>query len=55
VFDLPIDARSPRLDIREGYGIDHVIEALLVDDEDSVLHKRSYFSLTEAGQTAAVK
>jgi len=55
VFDVPIDIRNPRLDVREGYGIDHVIEAVLIDDEDSVLHKRSYFSLTESAQTAAVK
>jgi hypothetical protein len=45
VFDVPTDAADPRLDIREGYGIDHVIEAVLVDDEDSLLHRRKYFDL----------
>ena len=55
VFDLPEDVASPRLDIREGYGIDHVIEALLVDDEDSVLHKRAYFRLEAPGETAAIE
>ncbi|HKP70785.1 MAG TPA: DUF4352 domain-containing protein [Pyrinomonadaceae bacterium] len=55
VFDLPVDIASPRLDIREGYGIDHVIESLLVDDEDSVLHKRAYFKLEASAQTAAIK
>jgi hypothetical protein len=55
VFDLPEDVSAPRLDIREGYGIDHVIEALLVDDEDSVLHKRAYFKLESSGKTAAIK
>lgn len=55
VFDLPGDIQNPRLDIREGYGIDHTIEALLVDDEDSVLHKRNYFKLMEPAQTAAVQ
>ena len=43
VFDLPADVKNPRLDIREGFGIDHVIEAVLVDDEDSVLHKRKFY------------
>ena len=47
VFDLPGDVQNPRLDMREGYGIDHLIEAVLVDDEDSIFHKRNYFSLSE--------
>lgn len=47
VFDLPADAENPRLDLREGYGIDHAIETILVGDEDSVLHKRNYFNLGE--------
>jgi len=47
VFDLPADVIYPRLDIRDGYGIDHLIEAVLVDDEDSVLHKRQFFELQE--------
>jgi hypothetical protein len=55
VFDLPLDAKNPRLDIREGYGIDHAIEAILVDDEDSLWHKRNYFKLEEQAQTASVK
>jgi hypothetical protein len=45
VFDLPLNVSDPRLDIREGYGIDHVIEAVLVDDEDSIFHRRNYFDL----------
>ena len=55
VFDLPIDANYPRLDIREGYGIDHAIEAVLVDDEDSIFHKRNYFVLAQQSHTAGVK
>lgn len=51
VFDLSVDVQNPRLDISEGYGIDKVIEAVLVDDEDSILHRRVYFEL--AGQTVA--
>jgi len=55
VFDLPVDVKNPRLDIREGNGIDHAIEAMLIDDEDSILHKRSYFRLREQTNTASVK
>ena len=36
VFDLPVDVNEPWLDIREGYGIDHLIEAFLIGDEDSM-------------------
>jgi len=53
VFDLPANAEIPRLDIRDGYGIDHVIEAVLVDDEDSILHKRNYFALSEPRSAAS--
>lgn len=45
VFDLPVRVSNPRLDIREGYGIDHLIEAVLIGDEDSIFHKRNYFAL----------
>jgi hypothetical protein len=55
VFDLPRSVQEPRLDIREGYGIDHAIEAVLIDDEDSFLHKRTYFKLPEQTETAGVK
>ncbi|MGC2234556.1 MAG: DUF4352 domain-containing protein [Pyrinomonadaceae bacterium] len=55
VFDLPADAQNPRLDIREGYGIDHAIEAILVGDEDSLMHKRNYFRLESQAQTANLK
>lgn len=53
VFDLPKDVRNPRLDVREGFGIDRIIEAVLVDDEDSIFHKRNYFSFEEQKQTAS--
>jgi hypothetical protein len=55
VFDLPMDVKNPRLDMREGYGIDHAIEAVVIDDEDSILHKRKYFKLQEQNDTASVK
>ncbi len=48
VFDLPESATNPRLDIREGYAIDVAIEAILIGDEDSFLHKRTYLGLEGA-------
>jgi hypothetical protein len=55
VFDIPADARNPRLDLKDGYGIDNYIEAILVGDEDSLWHKRQFFGLTEQTQTVSVK
>ncbi|MEJ7624106.1 MAG: hypothetical protein WKF34_08925 [Pyrinomonadaceae bacterium] len=55
VFDLPAGAHNPRLDIREGFGIDHMLEAVLMSDEDSILHRRNYFTLTEQTVTSSVK
>ena len=55
VFDLPVNVKEPRLDIREGYGIDHAIEAVLIGDEDSIFHARNYFKLSEQNDVAGVK
>ncbi|MEP7214559.1 MAG: DUF4352 domain-containing protein [Acidobacteriota bacterium] len=55
VFDLPADVQNPRLDLREGYGIDHAIEAILIGDEDSIFHKRNYFKLSEQTAVAGGK
>ncbi len=55
VFDLPTDVTNPRLDIKEGYGIDHAIEAVLIGDEDSVWHARNYFKLEQQTQTVSVR
>ncbi len=55
VFDLPLNASQPRLDLREGFGIDHMLETVLIGDEDSVFHKRQLFELTEQSETAGVK
>jgi hypothetical protein len=52
VFDLPTDIKNPRLDIRDGYGIDRGIETILVGDEDSLGHKRTYFKLDNGNQVA---
>ena len=55
VFDIPADLTDPKLHIAEGYGIDNTIEAVLVDDEDSIRHGRTYFELKEQNLAAGVK
>ena len=55
VFDLPENIQNPRLDIREGFGIEQVLETVLIGDEDSLLHKRIYFKLEGQSQTAAIR
>lgn len=55
VFDVPPDSRDLKLLITEGYGIDNVIEAVLVDDEDSILHKRAFFKIAEENMASSVK
>jgi len=45
VFDLAVDAATPQLYVREGYGIDHLIELVLAGDEDSLLHAKTSFRL----------
>jgi hypothetical protein len=45
VFDLPNGIENPRLDIKQGHPIERMIESLLINDEDSMLHGRVYFTL----------
>src|SRR5438046_581653 len=45
VFDLAVDAATPSLSVREGYGIDHLIELVLAGDENSLLHAKTSFRL----------
>lgn len=45
VYDLAVDAATPALSVREGYGIDHLIELVLAGDEDSLLHAKTNFRL----------
>lgn len=52
VFDITEPTDKLKLLITEGYGIDKVIEAVLVDDEDSIFHKHNYFEITALNQTA---
>ena len=54
-FDLPSDVENPRLDITEGYGIDRVLEVVLVGDEDSIFHKRNYFRLSVQAEAAGLR
>lgn len=54
VFDVTEPAENVRLLVTEGYGIDKAIEAVLIGDEDSIGHKKNYFSL-ETGNQIAVK
>ena len=51
VFDIPESSGTLKLLITEGYGVDKYIEAILVGDDDSILHKQRYFSLEQ--KTAA--
>ena len=55
VFDLTEPSDKLKLLITEGYGVDKYIEAVLIDDDDSILHKRTYFKVEEQSQTVGVK
>lgn len=54
VFDIPEPADELKLSVTEGYGIDKYIEAVLVDDDDSIFHKQKYFSLSEQKESAGL-
>jgi hypothetical protein len=54
VFDIPRDLHSPELHLAEGYGIDSALEAVLIDDEDSIGHARAFFVLRPDNQNAGV-
>jgi hypothetical protein len=51
VFDLPPDVRGPKLLLTDGSPIARLIEQFLIGDEDSFLHKRTYYALT-AGEAS---
>jgi hypothetical protein len=46
VFDLPRYVVEPRLLLTDTPGLAGAVEGVLIGDEDSVLHKRTYFALT---------
>ena len=52
VFDITEPTNKFKLLITEGYGIDKVIEAILINDEDSIFHQPTVFKI-ETTQTMA--
>ncbi len=50
VFDIAEPAKDLKLLITEGYGIDKYIEAVLVGDEDSILHQKTVFKVEPQSQ-----
>jgi hypothetical protein len=53
VFDLPKGVVEPRLLLTDTPGLARAIEGVLIGDEDSFLHKRTYHSLTTGPTTVA--
>lgn len=45
LFDVPEDAVNLRLHVSMGVWVDRLIEAVLIGDEDSILHKRTSFRI----------
>jgi hypothetical protein len=45
VFDITEPTNKFKLSITEGFGIDKLIEAILVDDEDSIFHQPTVFGI----------
>ncbi len=54
VFDISEPAGELKLLVTEGYGIDKYIEAVLVNDDDSIFHKQKYFGLSEQKESAGL-
>lgn len=54
VFDLPVNIQQPRLKVSEGWVVDRVIELGLIDDENSIFHKRTLFALDESADPTAL-
>lgn len=48
VFDVPADAKNPRLNLDEGFFLDRLIELVLVNDDNSLFHKPTVLALSEA-------
>jgi hypothetical protein len=55
VFDVPADTRGLRLRIRDAGWYARLTEALLIGDEDSVLHARTWFVLDAADLAASTR
>ncbi|MBA2687483.1 MAG: hypothetical protein H0U64_05215 [Gemmatimonadaceae bacterium] len=48
VFDTPFETPEPRLRIEEGFIVDRVIELLLVNDDNSLLHQPAFLALNKS-------
>ena len=46
VFDLPVNVQGPRLIVAEGWLVNRAIELGLIDDENSIFHRRTYQALS---------
>ena len=53
VFDLPANIQQPRLQVSEGWMVDRILELGLIDDENSIFHRRSYFSIDKSPDRTA--
>jgi hypothetical protein len=53
VFDLPANIQQPRLLVSEGWIVDRIIELGLIDDENSIFHKRELFAIDGNTRTAS--
>ena len=53
VYDITGPSDQLKLLVTEGYGVDKYIEAMLIGDDDSILHKQTYFKLTQQNVTAS--
>jgi len=50
VFDIPNDAESPRLEVRQGWILDRAIARGLIADENSIFHRKTLLSLDGSGR-----
>lgn len=50
VFDLPTDIREPRLLITDGWVVDRALEFVLINDENSILHRKTLLALDGVAQ-----
>lgn len=53
VFDLPPNIQQPRLQVSEGWIVDRIIELGLINDENSIFHRRSFFSIDKSPERTA--
>jgi len=53
VFDLPANIQQPRLQVSEGWIVYRIIELGLINDENSIFHRRSFFSIGKSPERTA--